>query len=368
MSQFVLGSNCEFCRRHQEQTSIRQERPVKPIAITLGDPAGIGPETIAAAWPRLDPAIRRRCLVIGRRTILQRAAQSVGQDLEVQLLQTASDQRDPSALPCLEIGDAAADHVEWGQLSPVAGELAYQAIVTAIDLALGGDVAALVTAPINKLAWRMAGVEFPGHTELIASRCGIEQVRMMLYLRPPFVPRSEVGLGVVHTTLHESLRTAIGRLQPELIVESAVLLNSFFERVLKSYHVSRSPRLAVAALNPHGGEQGLFGTEEAEIIQPAVERLHASGIRVAGPLPCDSLMARAAEGEFDGVVAMYHDQGHIAFKLLNMHRAVNVTLGLPLVRTSAAHGTAFEIAGTGQADFGGIVQAIHAACELSNPE
>jgi 4-hydroxythreonine-4-phosphate dehydrogenase len=199
----------------------------------------------------------------------------------------------------------------------------------------------------------------PGHTELLARACGLDDdaVSMMLWLPDRDGPG---GLGVVHATLHESLRSAVARLSTPAITAAGRRLADLLEPLL-----GKRPRIAVAAVNPHGGEDGLFGDEEARIVAPAVAELRAAGLDVAGPLPADTLFLRASRGEFDGVVAQYHDQGHIPIKLLGMHRAVNITLGLPLVRTSVAHGTAFDIVGTGAADPASMLAAIDAAVRLA---
>jgi 4-hydroxythreonine-4-phosphate dehydrogenase len=187
---------------------------------------------------------------------------------------------------------------------------------------------------------------------------------MLLYLPPGPGISGELGMGVVHCTLHEPLRSAIARLSIENVVEKCELAVTFVRKLLTKRSIQRTERVAVAALNPHGGEGGLFGDEERSIIQPAVEQARQRGWHVTGPLPTDTLMQRTAAGEFDAVVAMYHDQGHIALKLLGMNRAVNVTLGLPIVRTSVAHGTAYDIAWQGKADAGSLVSAIRLASEL----
>ena len=205
-------------------------------------------------------------------------------------------------------------------------------------------------------ALRAAGVKHPGHTELLAERCRASNVAMMLYLPPGRGQvRGPVGLGVIHVTLHTALRNVFGELSHSKIVDRCRLASD---------GVPRAARVGVAALNPHGGENGLFGQEELELIGPAVEAAKSSGLPVSGPWPCDTLMHRAAGGEFDAVVAMYHDQGHIALKLLGLHDAVNVTLGLPIIRTSVAHGTAFDIAWKGRASPYSMIQATLTALDL----
>lgn len=338
---------------------------LKPIAITMGDPAGIGPETILAAWEELDVAAKSRCFVVGHTSIFDRALKLVGKDIELNRLNSVDDPIVPSSINVLHSSETDVNQIELGKLSAVAGDAAYQAIVTAGQLAIRNKIAGIVTAPINKRALRLAHHDFPGHTELLADICGIDHVNMMLYLSQKHVPNSEVGLGVVHTTLHMSLKEAIESLSIDAILRTSSTITSFFNDLLENQTKSRQAKIGVAALNPHGGEQGLFGREEQELIAPAVEEGQSTGLPISGPHPCDTLMARAVAGEFDGVVAMYHDQGHIAFKLLQMHRSVNVTLGLPIVRTSPAHGTAFELAGTGKADYRGLLEAIEVADTLA---
>ena len=339
---------------------------MKPIAITIGDPAGIGPETIVAGWHELDELARKRCVVIGRASYLEHAANCLGRSVNLHRVASVEEELDSNAINYLEVGQQSNDSIELGKLSAAAGEVAYQAIIEAGKLTIEDKVAAMVTAPINKQALRMAGYEFPGHTELLADLCGIDHVNMMLYLGKEYVPNSRVGLGVVHTTLHTALRQALDDLSGDLILKAGQRISQFFQQLLDNDSAEdHAARIAVAALNPHGGEQGLFGDEESTIISPTIEQGRSNGLLWTGPFPCDTLMARSVQGEFDGVVAMYHDQGHIAFKLLNMHRAVNVTLGLPIVRTSAAHGTAFALAGKGVADYGGLLESIKLADKLS---
>lgn len=226
----------------------------------------------------------------------------------------------------------------------------------------------IVTAPVSKKALHLAGhVQWPGHTEMLADLCGVPHTAMMLYLSPrcPHL-ESPVGLGVIHTTLHVGLREALQNLDRESVLATARLAVGFARELLLAAGIPREARVGVAALNPHGGEEGMFGDEEIRIIAPAVEAGRLEGLPLAGPLPCDTLMHRAASGEFDSVVAMYHDQGHIALKLLGLHHAVNVTLGLPVVRTSVAHGTAMDISWRGTARSSSMREAILMAAQLAD--
>jgi len=273
----------------------------------------------------------------------------------------------PALLPCLKSGDDEQLGAPPAQVSALGGQAAYDALILAADLAIAGHVDAIVTAPLNKAALAAAGHHFPGHTELLAQQCGIpwDQVAMMLYLAPGGPIQGRAGLGVAHVTLHMALRDVFQHLTQERILASARLADAVTRAFLSpdQLKVSR-PRIGVAALNPHAGEQGLFGDEELKVIGPAVEAGKLEGLRLIGPLPCDTLMVRAAAGDFDAVVAMYHDQGHIALKLLGMHRAVNITLGLPIIRTSVAHGTAFDLAWQGKAETSSMVEAVRVAALL----
>jgi 4-hydroxythreonine-4-phosphate dehydrogenase len=210
-----------------------------------------------------------------------------------------------------------------------------------------------------------AGHHYPGHTELLGDLCQSDRVAMMLYLGPQRDMFGPAGLGVVHATLHMSLSNALRAVTTDRIAACIELAGDALRR-LGAGRLSGAPRIGVCALNPHAGEEGLFGNEEKDIIQPAVLRCRRQGFDVSGPFPTDTLMARARDAEFDTVVAMYHDQGHIALKLLGMHQAVNVTLGLPIVRTSVAHGTAFDVAWQGTAETTGLIEAVRVATLLAN--
>jgi 4-hydroxythreonine-4-phosphate dehydrogenase len=207
----------------------------------------------------------------------------------------------------------------------------------------------------------MAGCRFPGHTELIATRCGVENFAMMLYLGPSADLKGEHGLAVVHVTLHTAMRTIFDIITQENVLAKIHLANDFMLKMK-----GQPPAVGVCSLNPHAGEQGLFGQEELNIIAPTVMLACEEGINVSGPFPADTIMLRARDGEFDAVVAMFHDQGHIALKLLGMHQAVNITLGLPIIRTSVAHGTAFDIAWQGKANPTSLIEACRVAGVLAN--
>lgn len=331
------------------------------LAITLGDPAGVGPEVVAGAWP--DAAMHRWCrpLVLGQPEILERAVRLRGISAKVvEIGQPGESDPSPEIIPCLRVGSPDARDVPPCAIDARGGQAAYDALVAAARFALAGKIDALVTAPLHKVALHLAGHDYPGHTELLAELCGVDDFAMMLYLGHDDRIRAPAGLGVVHVTLHNALRDVFRQLSPAAIVSKAHLANRVM-RVLKG----TAPKIGVCALNPHAGEAGLFGDEEQTIIEPAVRAARKSGLQIEGPLPADTLMVRAADGEFDGVVAMYHDQGHIALKLLGMHRAVNITLGLPIVRTSVAHGTAFDIAWQGRAEVSSMLEAVRVAALLA---
>jgi 4-hydroxythreonine-4-phosphate dehydrogenase len=243
-----------------------------------------------------------------------------------------------------------------GKVSAAAGKAAHDFLCRAIDETMAKRADAIVTLPLHKEGLHAAGVRHPGHTEILAERTGTPNFAMMLYVRGPQLPH---GLGVVHVTLHMALRDVFGKITTAAVLEKIHLLDKIM-RSLKRH----APRLGVAALNPHASDGGLFGDEEAQLLAPAVHGAQQEGVAVTGPWPSDTLFVRAARGEFDGIVAMYHDQGHIALKLLGGLHAVNITVGLPLVRTSVAHGTAYDIAGKGLADATSLVEAVLVAGHL----
>lgn len=356
------------------------------VALTCGDPAGIGPEVVLAAWHETTAHARARLRVVAPADLLSEVLRSVPNlpRLGVERV-TIDDPRPSTAATVLVVEpDGGTDPAPRGRISAAGGRTAVRALERAFTLVQSaGRRGALVTGPLHKEALRAAGHDVPGHTEWLARACGLpdQAASMMLWLAPlPPAPRAAPGrgtaapvalgsqpvdgmfhghLGVVHVTLHESLSTALRRLSTAGIVAAGERLAPLLAALL-----GRPPRIGVAALNPHGGEGGLFGDEEARIVAPAVATLRATGIAAEGPFPADTLFLRASRGSFDGVVALYHDQGHIPVKLLGMHRAVNITLGLPIVRTSVAHGTAFDIVGRGVADPTSMKAAIDAAVRL----
>jgi 4-hydroxythreonine-4-phosphate dehydrogenase len=335
------------------------------IAITMGDAAGIGPEVIAAAWSRPEVHSAVRPFVVGHPEIMRRAVALVRSQAKIVEVSADELQRgdwtsDAATMPCLNVCADDVLDVPPGVDDRRTGEAAYQCVCAATELVQRRHADAIVTAPLSKAALHAAAHFFPGHTELLAKLCGVTDFAMMLYLPPGTAVRGPAGLGVAHVTLHQSLRSVFRDLTTTAIVVKCRLADTVMRRLGVA-----QPRLAVAALNPHGGEKGLFGDEEQEIIAPAVVAARAEGLDTAGPFPTDTLMMRARDGEFDAVVAMYHDQGHIALKLLGMNAAVNITLGLPIVRTSVAHGTAFDRAWQGTANSEGMVAAIRTAALLA---
>lgn len=329
------------------------------LLLTMGDVAGIGPEVIAGAWPELISFCRP--VVVGDPTWLRRALRLVCSPAAVAVVETPADAA-PSAsvVPCIAASDADLAALEPGQVSAAAGRAAYDFLCAAIDLTLAGAADGIVTAPLHKEGLHLAGLPYPGHTEILADRTATSRYAMMLRVRSPEVP---AGLGVIHVTLHLALRDVFRHLTTDAVLEKARLLDELLYRLL-----GRRPRLGVAALNPHASDGGLFGNEEERIIRPAVDAARADGIEASGPWPCDTLFQRGRRGEFDGIVAMYHDQGHIALKLLGGLHAVNISVGLPIVRTSVAHGTAYDIAGRGVADPTSMVEAARVAAHLAGAQ
>ena len=338
-----------------------------PILITMGDAAGIGPEIIAKAW-RDHPIDVAGCVVVGDVATLRRAAAVVANPLALPVAQldALNDASPPKCIPVLQQCELLA-HVSIGLVSGLAGQAAADCIVWAAQAVLSGQAAAMVTAPIHKEALAAAGgwaAQFPGHTEMLQAEAAkflgkpVEKVpvRMML---------ANDELKTVLVSIHMSLRQAI-----EAVTFDNVLQTLRITDLALSKSLGYRPHIAVAGLNPHAGEGGLFGIEEQTIIAPAIAAAKAEGMHVSGPFAPDTVFMRARAkngepGEFDVVVAMYHDQGLIPVKYLGVEQGVNVTLGLPLVRTSPDHGTAFDIAGTGKADASSLVAAIRMARKLA---
>lgn len=322
------------------------------IAITMGDGAGVGPEIIMKLFGDRDIFENCHPLVIGDAKRLRQAGDIVGSELEVNALDDDADAvYRAGTVDCLDL-DLLPEDLPWGELSKEAGEAAYRYIACAVELATSDRADAICTAPLNKEALHAAGRKFPGHTELLAELTGTEEVSMML---------TTPKLKVIHVTTHIGLIDAIDRIEPELVYRT---IKRGHEAMTAS--LEARPRIAVCGINPHAGEHGLFGRgEEEEKVRPAVERAAAEEIDVRGPLPADTSFFRAVRGDFDLVVAMYHDQGHGPIKALGVDAGVNVTVGLPVIRTSVDHGTAFDIAGRGTVEEASMREALRQAVELA---
>ncbi|MGE0822475.1 MAG: 4-hydroxythreonine-4-phosphate dehydrogenase PdxA [Candidatus Binatia bacterium] len=321
------------------------------IGITMGDPAGIGPEvTLKAVVAKPTDC---RIVILGDVDTLSATAHRLEIGLRpvpwrpIEVLPT-----DPHVLPVVALSQLSPDQRAPGQPTVAGGESSYRYVETAVHLANDGILHGIVTAPISKAMWHAAGRNYPGHTELLASLTHTHEVRMML-----------VGsrLRVILVTTHVALARVPALLSSERILQTIVMTADHLSR----FHGLIRPRLAVAGLNPHAGESGAFGDEEERIIAPAVQRAQERGLAAAGPFPADTVFVRAVRGAFDGVICLYHDQGLIPLKLLSWEDGVNVTLGLPIVRTSPDHGTAFDIAGQGKADPRSMIAAVALAVQMS---
>ena len=333
------------------------------IAITVGDPAGIGPEIILKSALRLHARLDGGDLslvIVGCRESYLASAEALGLTDGSSLIDEAQIRSAPP-LAFIDAGPAS-ESIETGVVSAAAGEVAYNSIVTAVRLAMAGAVDAICTGPISKDAMNRAGHHYSGHTELLAVLTGVKDSVMML---------SHGAMRVSHVSTHTALANVPSRLTPERLRRVVRLT----EGALRTLGVPR-PRIGVAALNPHAGEGGLFGREDIEISEPTIHALRAEGCDVTGPAPGDTVFVKLRGGQFDAVVAMYHDQGHIPVKLLGFSidpatgrwsslSGVNITLGLPIVRTSVDHGTAFDIAGKGIASETSLLEAIEAAIQLT---
>jgi len=319
----------------------------------MGDPSGIGPEIVAAALA--DPAVAAaaRPLVLGDRAAMERGISVAGVSLSLKSLPEGMPPAvpEPGVLYLRELSALSGEEMAYGRPSAGGGDASFRYICEAARLCLSGEAAAMATAPINKESLNSAGHHYPGHTELLAELTGCEQVVMML---------AGDRLRVTLVTIHEALSRV-----PALVSFERVLSTIKITHQALSRWFCEKPRLAVLALNPHCGEGGLFGHEEREIIAPAVAAARAAGIDAQGPLSADTLFHFAASGAYDAVVCMYHDQGLIPLKLLHFDDGVNVTLGLPIIRTSVDHGTAYDLAGTGRASAASMKAALIMAAQMA---
>ncbi len=340
-------------------------KKLKPIlAVTMGDPAGIGPEIAVKAFS--DSAVYNICkpLLVGNAKIMTRAMNELKSELSINVIASVKEaQFSFGKIDVFDLNVSNADEIQYGQISATAGDIAFRSVVKAIELANCGDVDGTVTCPIHKKAISIAGHHFSGHTEIYAHYTNTPKYAMLL---------ADDKLKVIHVSTHVSLRKACDLVQKKRIVEVIGILNEGLEKLGIS-----SPKIGVAGLNPHAGDEGLFGDEEINEIIPAVKEAKEMGFNVEGPIPPDTLYALAVGGRYDGCVAMYHDQGHIPFKLsgfvwdeksgkMKSVKGVNITLGLPIIRTSVDHGTAFEIAGKGIASAEALIYAIDYAVKLYN--
>jgi 4-hydroxythreonine-4-phosphate dehydrogenase len=322
------------------------------IAITMGDAAGVGPEIIMKSLAHRDLYDRCRPLVVGDAARLEEAGRRAGTTLSVRTLTDADAARfEPGTVDCIDL-KLIPPELKFGELSAIAGHAAYEYIRVATELAMAQRIEAICTAPLNKEALHAGGHIFPGHTELLAALTHTPEVSMML---------TAPGLRVIHVTTHIGLIDAIAKIEPGLVERT---ITRGMEVLVKAGIPRR--KIAVCGINPHAGENGLFGHgEEEQKIIPAIEKCRAWGWDVEGPLPADTLFFRASRGDFDMVVAMYHDQGHGPVKVLGLEAGVNITVGLPVIRTSVDHGTAFDIAGTGKADERSLLEALRQAIALA---
>jgi 4-hydroxythreonine-4-phosphate dehydrogenase len=319
----------------------------------MGDPAGTGPELITKALTDASILAICRPVVVGDAATLRAAAQYTGASAGIHTVESfAAATPSVDRIEVMDLKNVDLARLRLGQVQDSAGQAAYEYIKAAAEAALAGEVGAIVTSAINKESLNRAGHHFDGHTGLLAHLCKTPGATMML---------AADKLRVSHVSTHVSLAEAINRVRPERILKVLELTRAAVQRL-----GIEEPKIAVAGLNPHAGEHGLFGTEEAEFIEPAILTAQARGWDVTGPYPGDTVFFRAMNGEFDAAVAMYHDQGHVAVKMLGIWRGVNVTLGLPIIRTSVEHGTNFDLAGTGRSDPRSLLEALKLAARLAS--
>ena len=318
------------------------------LAVTMGDAAGSGPEIVVKALSTPEINTAYRCVTIGDADTMRAALEITGAPGKVQVIEKLSDASFPDGIiEVIDLHNIKLSHLTRGKVDPMAGKAAFEYIKLATELALAGECDAIVTSAINKEALNKAGYHYDGHTQLLAELCKAPDVVMML---------ASGQLRITHVTTHVSLHRAIELVRPERILTVIKIT----DEAVRQMGIDE-PRIAVAGLNPHAGENGLFGDEEIKYITPAIEEARRQGFTITGPLPPDSVFLRTLEKQFDAAIAMYHDQGHIALKMLGITEGVNVTLGLPIIRTSVDHGTVFGKAGKGTADPTSLIQAIKLA-------
>jgi 4-hydroxythreonine-4-phosphate dehydrogenase len=323
------------------------------LGITMGDAAGVGPEVTVMALMKPEIRAKARVVVIGDASIIADAARIVGCDLPIRTIdEIRPDEIDDAAIWVLDLKNRPLDGLTRGKVDAVNGKAAFEYVDRAVTLALKNQIDAIVTAPLNKEAMHLGGYKYPGHTEALASLCDIGEDDITMLLASP-------RLRVSHVSTHCSMIEAVHSVTTDRVVRVAKLTADAVAPL-----VDRPPKIALCGINPHAGENGLFGPEDEREIRPAAAQLQAEGIDAYGPIPGDTVFLRALKGEFDAVVAMYHDQGHIPSKLAGFDDTVNITLGLPIIRTSVDHGTAFDIAGTGKAQAVNMEVAIDLAAGM----
>lgn len=341
--------------RHTSDQQVRGHKAVgkiKKIAVTMGDPAGIGPEIILRALSQ-SSVIRDFCIpiVIGDRIVMEEAVRLPDLSVKLNIIGTPEEAKGtPGAIDMIDL--AALSSFEKKIPTAEGGRASAAYIRKAVELAVSKQVDAIVTAPISKEALKMADLHWPGHTEMLAELTGTRDYAMMLAGGP---------LRVILVTIHTSLRSV-----PELVTKEKVLQTIRLAKKACSMLAIEHPRIAVAGLNPHAGESGIFGDEETREIVPAIEAAKAEGISAAGPFPPDTVFIKAYKGEVDIVVCMYHDQGLVPLKMIAFDKGVNVTVGLPIIRTSPDHGTAYDIAWSGKADPSSMIEALKLALQMVN--
>jgi 4-hydroxythreonine-4-phosphate dehydrogenase len=322
--------------------------PTPVFVITMGDPAGIGPEIALKALCSASSS-EYRVAIIGDLAVLQETVKRLAVSVSFNPVLDIRDSK-PGAVNVVDLHQISLSDFTIGKAQAACGKAAYAYILKGLELATQGIAAGVITNPINKEAFRMGGINFPGHTEIFAEKTGVKDYSMLFFLD---------GVGVAHVTTHCSLRQAIELISKERVVSHTRLLDKAMKRLGKEH-----PRIAVGGLNPHAGENGLFGDEEQKFITPAVNQARAEGLNVEGPFPPDTVFMRAFRKEFDGVVCMLHDHGFVALKSRDFEHGVNITIGLPIIRTSVGHGTAFDKVGKGTASPESLITAIKMAWML----
>lgn len=322
------------------------------IAVTMGDPAGIGPEIVARTIDDKEIFNIARCIVIGDRKIMEKAIQIVGADLKIHVTENpAEGDYSEGVLNLIDLDNINMDQFEYGKVSAMCGQAAYDYIAKSIEITMSGQADAVATTPINKESLHAAEVPFIGHTEIFGALTGTED---------PLTMFETNGLRVFFLTRHKSLRDMLDDIKKDRIIDYVQRCTE----ALRKLGVNEGT-MAVAGLNPHSGEHGLFGWEEVNEIAPAVEELKKQGYDVAGPVPADSVFHQAAMGKYNSVLSLYHDQGHIATKTLDFDRTISITNGMPILRTSVDHGTAFDIAGKGIAGAVSMKEAVRLAAKYA---